>query len=270
MNKTYYILNLILLLLFALILSFAAVYDLEVSKNFVNQSSSWANVIEDFGEIPGIITILTAILIYHKSKKYSSNIKSLSAVTLFTFSTWVLFSYISYLMLKSFSPDIIPFPIIGFVLTFVSIVLINKSKLVYSENAILFSKVVLRVSIIGYLFIIHPIKIFWERIRFRDLNLDFSDFTIWFQPNGITGNESFPSGHSAMAWMMLTFIILLKASSKAKQFFFLLLLFGWGLLVSASRIVIGAHYLSDVTMSCAIIILLILYSKKSLQNNQTD
>ena len=93
------------------------------------------------------------------------------------------------------------------------------------------------------------------RVRFRDLTPpDYLEYTPWFICNGITGNRSFPSGHTASGWMLLPLLILVKDREwkdpiKLATWIGVI---GWGILVGLSRIFIGAHYASDVLFSTGV------------------
>ncbi len=138
-------------------------------------------------------------------------------------------------------------------------------KLQISDLTHSFSKIVLGMAFIGYLICIQLVKIFWGRIRFRDLDSIHSNFTDWYIPNGINGNQSFASGHAAMAWMLLPLIILLPKKNKIVRIFTAGLIVVWGIAVPLSRVVIGAHYASDVLFgSFVIIISFLVFTEKYL------
>ncbi|MBK7228246.1 MAG: phosphatase PAP2 family protein [Ignavibacteriales bacterium] len=59
----------------------------------------------------------------------------------------------------------------------------------------------------GNILFVSLIKIFWGRIRFRDLSDNYSDFTPWYFSQGVTGHQSFPSGHAAMGFMMMALFV---------------------------------------------------------------
>ena len=94
------------------------------------------------------------------------------------------------------------------------------------------------------------LKLGWGRIRYRDLAPLAQDFTPWYAPQGWTGHGSFPSGHAASSWLLLPCLLLWpKASARYRLTF--VACFSWGAFVCASRVVIGAHYTSDVLFSTA-------------------
>ena len=91
----------------------------------------------------------------------------------------------------------------------------------------------------------------------------YNNFTSWFLPNGFAGHQSFPSGHAAMAWMILPLLILVSNKSKLTRSALLFIIICWGTAVPISRIVIGAHYASDVLFGACIICITYLVIKNN-------
>jgi membrane-associated phospholipid phosphatase len=95
------------------------------------------------------------------------------------------------------------------------------------------------------------LKLGWGRVRYRDLTPWAGDFTPWYAPQGWTGHASFPSGHAALGWLLLPSLLIWPPGSRGYRWAFAVSV-GWGSFVAASRVVIGAHYLSDVLFSSAL------------------
>lgn len=125
---------------------------------------------------------------------------------------------------------------------------------------------VLALAIIGELLLINLIKIPWGRPRMRLLAQDArAVFTPWWQPGtalrdtlvaaGVKGEEfkSFPSGHSgnAVALVLLTALPLLNERLAAKRRLLLCIGCAWGCTVAFSRIIMGAHFLTDTAVGMA-------------------
>ena len=108
---------------------------------------------------------------------------------------------------------------------------------------------------IAALIIIWAFKLFWGRVRFRQLDGDLSRFTPWYLPQGINGYFSFPSGHTANAAVIFTSVYYLrflpKKFARCKPLLVVLLLV-WIVVAAYSRVRVGAHYLSDVLFGAAI------------------
>lgn len=252
----------LVILLYAALLGIAGIYDLQLSVLFFNEHSGWAKVMEDYGELPGIITLLIAIFIYHKKKKHSSNARTILYSFILTYSAFMLFTYIGNVLLKPLVNSFQPVIIFASVLTLISVFLVKKLKVNFSETAFDFSKVVLLMGIFGYVLFVQPLKMFWGRVRFRDMDVIYSNFTNWYVPNGITGNESFPSGHTAMGFLLISYFIFFrdkKVLAKYSVYTFILL---WAIIVAASRVVTGAHFLSDVIVGSMGMVFVYLYFSK--------
>ncbi|CAJ1225822.1 phosphatase PAP2 family protein [Lactiplantibacillus xiangfangensis] len=91
------------------------------------------------------------------------------------------------------------------------------------------------------------LKTFWGRFRPYELNHAQTNFTSWVHPNGPNGHMSFPSGH-AMAGTVSILFSWFAVNPKTKK---ILWVSGvvFAILMAISRVVIGAHFLSDVTFS---------------------
>ncbi len=253
-NRTYG-----LIMVYIVLLVISGIYDLQISQLLVNQNAEWAKVIESYGELPGIITLLTAIFIYHKKKRHSSNTRTILYGSILLYSAFMLFTYAGYLLLKPFINSSYWVLIFGLVFTLISFLLDKKLNINFSENAFAFSKIALLMGIFGYVLFVQPLKVFWGRIRFRDLDALYSNFTHWFLPNGITGNDSFPSGHSAMGFVLISFFILFRNKNIIMRYGSYIFILMWAFAVTSSRVIIGAHFLSDVVVGSAGMIFSYLY-----------
>jgi membrane-associated phospholipid phosphatase len=254
--------NLILLLIifiWAILTVIFGIYDLQISIAVVNETSNWGNFGADYGEVPGYGLIAIALATYLGG--YIPNVKKQKILG----GIGVIVGII-YLILGLLNSDVTDTAlgatlILG--LLFYVILTWNKDWKDYRKISGLISI----LAILNPLLLVQIIKLFWGRVRFRDLSpsLNYDGFTPWFILNGFTGNYSFPSGHAAMGWMFLPLLILVKDkkwSDPIKIITYILVL-GWGIFVALSRVIVGAHYASDVLFSTffAMIITLIFYKK---------
>ncbi|HEY6625483.1 MAG TPA: phosphatase PAP2 family protein [Ignavibacteriaceae bacterium] len=245
--------NIILLLLVWIIL--AVIFggnDLEISKYIVNQNSGWAKFLQNYGMIPGLLVILSGIFIYYSFIKSKSDVWSYTQkVVFFLVSSGLIFHLLDQLLGSIATNHLIIF------------IVLHLKNQVESIIAIRYAKVVVAVALFGYVICIQGIKYFWGRFRFRELDAAFSQFTPWYLPQGITGSDSFPSGHAAMGWILLTLLILLSNKKEWVKNLVFIIIFIWGVILASSRVVIGAHYASDVLFgSFFIIITFVYFSKK--------
>ncbi len=260
-----------LVIIWAALAGYFAFTDLQISMSVVNQNSGWAIFLENFGEIPGLLVLYFSTQIY--LAKYSSD--SRLRLLLFSLILFLAASFLSgYLVIVIYEGIFGSYAflqeykiIIGLaimIINFLLYIFLRNLKIPNSLNE--FSTATVLLGIFGYLFIVQPIKHLWGRVRFRDLDELYSNFTEWFIPNGINGNQSFTSGHAAMGWMILPLLLLVVNKSKNIKILFLILIVFWGLAVSLSRVVIGAHYASDALFGAFIIVIVFLLLIKYLQN----
>lgn len=114
-------------------------------------------------------------------------------------------------------------------------------------------------------------KLGWGRERYRHMAAagTFAGFSPWYLPQGLaSGNEfmSFPSGHSANAAIMMWITLLPTFLPKLQNKEIVLKIAAFISIgpVMLSRIIMGAHFLSDVTagMTVSLVVFYLLYQKK--------
>lgn len=271
-NKTIAIYLIVIWIIAAFLLESS---DLWISMSIYNPNLDWAILLEKYGEIPGLIVALIGIHIYIVTIKASSNIKTI-LITGFLLTVGSLVTiYILWLGALGISNQTIFFNSnrnIFFLIAIFSNILISylfRKRYKFSKKSVLFSRISFKMFFYGNIIFVFLLKILWGRIRFRDLSQDYSDFTTWYIPNGINGNQSFPSGHAAMGFMLLALFIFLGNKSLLIRIILKGLIFSWAIAVSISRVVIGAHYTSDIVFGSFIMIisylLLIQNANKTLQ-----
>ena len=259
-----------LLLIWIILAVIFGIYDLDISKQIVNQNSSWAKFLEDYGMVPGLLVILSGIFIFYSFIRTKTDGWSyIQKVVFFLVSSGLIYYLFDIILSNSISDDfvtdhLITFLIISFSISIIIFIVLHIKSQVQSIIEIRYAKVVLGMALFGYVVFIQGVKYFWGRIRFRELDAAFSQFTPWYLPQGITGSDSFPSGHAAMGWMLLALLILLSNKNEWVKNLTFVLIFIWAVILALSRVFIGAHYASDVLFgSFFIIMTFILYNKNS-------
>ncbi|MFX1524569.1 MAG: phosphatase PAP2 family protein [Promethearchaeota archaeon] len=242
----------ILWIILALIFGFT---DLQISIAVVDETSTWGNFGAVYGESPGYALIAIALATFlggfFKELHYQKIPAYISVVV-----------GIFFIVFSNDFTDVMTG--LGLIIPILIYMLFTWKK-DWSNYRVL-------SGIISLLAIIHPLlfvqltKVFWGRVRFRDLTVPgYIEYTPWFIPQGINGNQSFPSGHTAMGWMFLPLLIPLRKKEWRSPIRIVgtIVLIGWGIFVGLSRIAIGAHYASDVLFSTGIPILItyLLYQK---------
>lgn len=248
--------------------------DLFLSNILYNPASGWAKFLERYGEIPGLIVSLIGIYIYFSSNKLSSNSKRILAYFFLMLISTAGLIYLNFLIThyafnvqyKSLNEIILL--IAGSALVNLLTLLYVKSKLLFSNKQFFFSRILLRMLVFGFLLTNLPLKFLWGRIRFRDFNGDFSNFSAWYIPNGFNGNDSFPSGHAAMVWILISLFVLFTDKSIFNRTAIKTIIFSYAFIVCVSRIVIGAHFASDILFGSMFMISAYVVSKHFLYEEQ--
>ena len=253
----------------SLLAGFFTFTDLQISILLVNKQAGWADFLQRFGELPGLFLLYSATIIYLSEYHPAPEFKKIF-VLVFLYSAAIYLSRFIFISIYSGLTGSYVFVdnnrwmIILVLAVFNLLIIFPFRRLKFSERTLRFSKVSILLGLFGYLLSVQPLKHLWGRVRFRDLDPLYSNFTPWFVPNFLSGGQSMPSGHSAMAWVLLPLLILIPAKNKKLRILLLLLIIAWGLTVCLSRIVIGAHYASDVLVGACIVIFIFYELSKEI------
>ena len=255
-----------LLAVLMLIFSFT---DLAISRAIYNPKSLYGLFFEAFGEFPGALvstfSIAALIITRNRTAKWKSAISILG--------------YGILLVLSGLMSAVMPFKYLGGpkpLIPAVAVLLI--ALCLYGASMIKpeYRAALRRAAIIGLLtflcaiIIVNVIKNFWGRPRFRSMVDPLLSFTAWYLPQGIASGEefrSFPSGHSAnsavVIWISLLPTFLPSLKGKERPLFIGAMV--WALLVMFSRVVMGAHFASDVTVGVTITLASFLLLSKAFR-----
>jgi len=252
---------LLLFLVWVVLAVLTGFFDLEISRSLVNKNSSWAKFLQDYGMIPGIIVLLFGIYAYYSYLVTNNSKMRLLKKVFFFIAANLLILYMLDVLITNFtlseqSGANYYFLISGVsvILNSIIIVILEIKKIKLSDTSINFSKITIALGLWGYIICIQLVKTLWGRVRFRELDDLFSNFTPWFLPQGLTGYDSFPSGHAAMGWIILPLMILMNNKNRWLKYSVFCLICCWAIAVALSRVIIGAHYASDVLFGSFFII----------------
>lgn len=239
-------------------------YDLQISILVVNEVSIWGHFGADYGEYPGYTFIALGLSAYIGGYIKKLKAQKIPAYLAITYGVIMLsISLFNQDLRKIIEYLIIIIPVILFII-------LNWNTDLKKYRKI--SGVITFLAIINPLLFVQLVKIFWGRVRFRDLAIGYSNYSPWFIPQGITGNNSFPSGHTAMSFMFLPLLIAVETREwkNPVKILTIILVLGWAFFVALSRIVIGAHYASDVLFSAGVaaIATLLLYRRFYLKRKK--
>ena len=221
-------------------------YDLDISIFLTKHGGYFFEFFDDFGELP----------IYFGPIIFGGVYFCLSKKNIYKFLA-ALVSFIAYLIASikvignldySLNLTRVLFGVvISLVLTLITLYVfskINKDVLDKIKDLALLGLV---VSVVSF-GCVQLLKNTWGRVRFRDLSDDYSEFTSLFTINGLTGHHSFPSGHTNAGTSILLIALLVPRFSDKKWLKYLItgLCFVYIAALAVARIVVRAHYASDV------------------------
>lgn len=252
----------------AFILGILAVGNLDytISKALIDRTSLFGEVFNLFGELPASLGLLigTAILFGTRRKdvKWRSVLSGIiGLVFMAMFAYLASFGTLRYLY--EFSETGMPGSIkalslvIALLLVVVAIVGVNK---IGEERLIRFRThaMVLIALVVTEMILVNVLKIIWARPRMRSIE-SIEQFKYWYQINGPMNSEefkSFPSGHTANGFVMLAYTMFIAAANKRWTTWAIAGATVWGVMVALSRVIMGAHFLSDVVVGGYVTILL--------------
>ena len=254
MIKKYRVYIIIFYILAAASLITASFVDLNLDKMLNDPSDGFSIWFEAMGEMPcRLICTFAGVTIFYLAENKALKIFGLIADL--GGSAYLGYHIASYLFLERF--NIIFGVIFGLC---IGIIALYIGQFIKYEDSLKKAFIILSVAGIIVMFVqlgtIEISKMIWGRVRFRDLlkQGSFDAFTPWYHINGINGNRSFPSGHTAgaaMSYLMMLLPFVSKKWAKRRYLCFAIPLV-FTSVVAYTRLVMGAHYLSDVTVGGAI------------------
>lgn len=241
--------------------------DYDISKGIINKSSHFAEFFNRFGEMPVSLAMLISVMILFGSRKKEKHLNNILGmlfgipfIALFSFMTVFMPIRYTYEHAASGIPGSMMLLSYGLtaVLFLIAMVWIRKTDVEVLRS---YRRVALALIVIafGAVLVVNLVKILWARPRMRSID-SIEQFKYWFQINGPSNNnelKSFPSGHTANSFVMLAFVLFIPMTKEKLRSRFTTFAILWGSMVALSRVILGAHFLSDVIVGGFITILLI-------------
>lgn len=232
---------------------FATLFDFQITDFLTANHHTWANYCETLGEAPALLFTVfnfSILCAYCRQNKrfihFAFSLFGALVSSMYAFER--TFSYHSQTNALPFSlPVSIAF---SFLLLFLCLRLSPERIQTYYKIALACIGAALSTLIL-----ITSIKLFWGRVRYRQLMADSTlSFTDWYIINGPGQpmHASFPSGHTANAAVMMMVSLYFPKQKQWLQ----PLLSAYILVMAVSRLCVGAHFLSDILTGCAITLIL--------------
>lgn len=261
--------TLISLVLLVVLLALLAIgdWDYTISRAIINENSIWAEFFNRFGELPAYLGLLIGATLLFSGRNKDVPWKNVLAwvfgilfITLFSFATAFIPINYAFEHAEEGIPTLwmIIAVLITIGLSVFSIWLAQKNRdafLALNKHAWL-----LIILVLVEVIMVNVLKGIWARPRMRSIE-DISEFKHWYEIAGWTNNnelKSFPSGHTANAFVSLAYLIFLPYFKSIKPRVYIAFAVVWGVLVALSRVVLGAHFLSDVIVGSYITIFIFL------------
>ncbi|HQC54290.1 MAG TPA: phosphatase PAP2 family protein [Clostridia bacterium] len=263
----------------------SAFLDLEISKALYSPNSFFGHYFANTGELPLFLFGLTACVILFYQNFSSDKKKNIATKIVFAILTFAGCFITLYYFGRRFTKEDLLYPLIYMIIfaIFFAILCLLCGKILPNDTMkklLWFALFIIIVLIISNV-LVQVFKLLWDRQRFRtmvdgnpsapatlaQLSPNFKGFTPWYKINLFKQPEfrteayrtafleadddafkSFPSGHTVAASASFCLILLPDIFDKFKKYkvVFWIVPIIYTVLVGISRIVIAAHYLSDV------------------------
>ena len=241
-------LSLTVFIILAVIFAFT---DWQISEALTNPESGWAHFMEAYGQLPGAFLGILSGSILLRTYKVEKNAKSIAGVVGLTLlTTFSAFGFTADAFGAQVDRSQLNLPaILGVTIAIVVIgqVILRRFSVEAVSRYKTAAKAGLALTFVAGFITVWAIKIPWGRWTYRDI-LEAGDlalFTPWYLPQGNNGHHSFISGHTALSFVVMGYLLYFERGSQIRKILLPVFLL-WGFIGGLSRIVVGAHFPSDV------------------------
>lgn len=255
-----------LLAFLAVLLIIGSVFDYRISQALYNEQNPFAIFFAAYGEYPAVLGFAAAgvlLAVGRNRQRKILGIFQLAGGVLLTVYGGLMACVMPTLYLSWPAPVV---AVLGVICTAAVVVcMVRLSKNAQREEIIRVAAA-LFFTILAEMVLINLIKIPWGRARMRLVAQDSRAFFMpWWQPGtqlrdtlvaaGVAAEEfkSFPSGHAGNAVTLILLGLLPRLDSRlaGKRRLLAGIGFGWACVVAFTRIIMGAHYLTDTVVGLA-------------------
>lgn len=256
-----------LIIVLVVLLGVGTLFDYQISLKLFNHQSLFGKFFAAYGQLPTALASVMGgylLVVSRKSNKKIQAFLSITFGTLITLMGTFMIALEPILYLNMNKPLAV---FLSLIFTIITLVILNKCTGNFNQRTLQSIALFLIFIVFSQLIIINIIKVPWGRPRMRLIATDSrTPFMPWYKPQielrdsffalGFKAEEfkSFPSGHAGASFniLFITLIPYLSSRFESKKCLFWLISITFGFIVSLSRIVIGAHFLSDVVIGLGI------------------
>lgn len=257
--------------LLCILMVIGSFFDFQISTQLFNMDSLFGMLLASYGQLPAMLCVSVAGMLLIKISKGQKKV-----VVILSYLFGILFNIFAIMGITMDPMLYIPHMsiVLSVMIAVIIVVVIDfiMWKLTQNANREQVKKVI--ILFLGVMFleiiIINVIKIPWGRPRMRMITAQNQVFQPWWvigssmkdqlMSLGIAAEEfkSFPSGHSANAAcaMMLGVLPVICQKLKGKENLLSFIGIMLTLTVAFSRIIMGAHFLTDVTVGMSVTFLI--------------
>ena len=243
----------------SVLLALGGLYDKTISQNLCQGNNLGAQLFESVGIFPPFVfvaaTFAVLFFLVKEEGRYRGFKKAVCACLVA--ATYLVFGFVgSDTFLTAYWARAVAALCTAIVLTPPTVLFFLKKDQERLKKYAIFLIFASIVCVVSSLITVNVIKFIWGRVRYREMmqegDVALKGFTAWYHPNGFSlfDHHSFPSAHTSAASNLLVLCALdevfPEAHGKKKTVIFVVSLYIFTM--AYSRIVLGAHFLSDVTV----------------------
>lgn len=272
----------------AILLAIFTFTDLQISMAVANKNL-YGRIFEVIGELPFVFLTTTAACIFFRFRSKKNIIVNI-LLGILSAALCLLMAFSGGFMTVNYLQDNLGYALPGFVqlliaaaLLILAIVLAKQIPAEHGREAISYA-ITAMLYFLTVIIVMNVIKKTWGRMRFREMDDPLSQFTRWYvicdrsAADSFNAYASFPSGHTmnSAAVILLSLLPTFLPQLRGKETALRITAYVWIVVVGFSRVVMGAHFCSDVTVGAMLSLALydiishLIYHLRSRKNPNAE